>query len=69
MGRRKCQKLHNLQFSTNTVRYDQNKDDSLFWTCSIVKMDVKETVTEDVDWIHKTRSKDHWKILANTVIN
>jgi hypothetical protein len=34
-----------------------------------IKMDIKETGWEDVDWIHLAQDRDLWWALVNTVIN
>jgi hypothetical protein len=32
-------------------------------------MDLRETVWEDVDWIHLTQDRDQWRAVLNTVMN
>jgi len=34
-----------------------------------IKMDLRETVWEDVDWIHLTQDRDQWRAVLNTVMN
>jgi hypothetical protein len=33
------------------------------------KMDFREIVFGDVDWIHLTQDRDRWRALVNTVMN
>jgi len=32
------------------------------------KTELKETVCEDVDWMHLAQDRDQWRALANTVL-
>jgi hypothetical protein len=32
-------------------------------------MDIKEIVSESVDWIHLTHGRDQWEDFVNTVMN
>jgi ribosome biogenesis protein Nip4 len=34
-----------------------------------IEMNLKEIGYEDVNWIHLVQDRDHWWVLANTVIN
>jgi len=34
-----------------------------------IKMGLKGTVCEDVDWMHMTQNRDHWWVPVNTVLN
>jgi hypothetical protein len=34
-----------------------------------IKMDLREIVFGDVDWIHLDRDRDRWRALVNTVMN
>jgi hypothetical protein len=34
-----------------------------------IKMDIREIVFGDVDWIHLARDRDRWWALVNTVMN
>jgi hypothetical protein len=34
-----------------------------------IKMDLRETEFEDVDWIHLARDRNTWRALVNTVMN
>jgi hypothetical protein len=34
-----------------------------------IKMDRRETVFGDVDWIHLAQDRDRWRALVNTVMN
>jgi hypothetical protein len=34
-----------------------------------IKMDLRETGFEDVDWIHWAQDRDRWRALVNTVMN
>jgi hypothetical protein len=34
-----------------------------------IKIDVKETGWEDVDWIHLAQDTDQWRALVNAVMN
>jgi hypothetical protein len=34
-----------------------------------IKIDVREIEWSDVDWIHLAQHGDHWRALANTIIN
>jgi hypothetical protein len=34
-----------------------------------IRMDLKEIGWEDVDWIHLTEVRDHWRAVVNTVMN
>jgi hypothetical protein len=34
-----------------------------------IKMDLREIVFEDVDWIHWAQDRDSWRALVNTVMN
>jgi len=38
------------------------------WEHSI-RTDVREIVSESVDWIHLAQDRDQWRVLVNTVIN
>jgi hypothetical protein len=34
-----------------------------------IRMDLRETSCEDVNWIHLAQERDHWRALVNTVMN
>jgi hypothetical protein len=34
-----------------------------------IKMDIREIVFGDVDWIHLAQDRDRWRALVNTVMN
>jgi hypothetical protein len=34
-----------------------------------LKMDLRETGLEGVEWIHLAQDKDQWQVLVNTVMN
>jgi hypothetical protein len=34
-----------------------------------VKIDLRETGLEGVDWIHLAQDRDKWQVLMNTVVN
>jgi hypothetical protein len=34
-----------------------------------IKIDLRKTLLEDVDWIHLTQDMDRWLALVNTVMN
>jgi hypothetical protein len=34
-----------------------------------IKMDLREIVLGDVDWIHWAQDRDRWQALVNTVMN
>jgi hypothetical protein len=34
-----------------------------------IRMDVKETGWEGVDWIHLAKDRDQWRAVVNTVMN
>jgi hypothetical protein len=34
-----------------------------------IRMDLRETGWEGVDWIHLVRDRDQWRALVNTVMN
>jgi hypothetical protein len=34
-----------------------------------IRMDVRETGWEFVDWIHLTQDRDQWRTLVNTIMN
>jgi hypothetical protein len=34
-----------------------------------MKMDLRETVWDGVDWIHMAWDRDQWRVLVNTVLN
>jgi hypothetical protein len=34
-----------------------------------MRVDFKETVCEDVDWIHLAQDSDQWRAVVNTVMN
>jgi hypothetical protein len=34
-----------------------------------IKMDLREIVFRDMDWIHLAQDKDRWRALVNTVMN
>jgi hypothetical protein len=34
-----------------------------------IRMDLRETVFGDVDWIHWAQDRDRWRVLVNTVMN
>jgi hypothetical protein len=34
-----------------------------------IKMDLREIVFGDVDWIHLAQDGDKWRVLVNTVMN
>jgi len=34
-----------------------------------IKLDLKEIVCEDVDWICLAQDRDQWQILLNTIVN
>jgi hypothetical protein len=34
-----------------------------------IKIDLKEIVCDDVDWIHLAQGKDQWQALVNMVMN
>jgi hypothetical protein len=34
-----------------------------------IKMDLRETGWDDVDWIDMTQDRDQWRALVNTVLN
>jgi hypothetical protein len=33
-----------------------------------IKIDIKEVLWEDVDWIHLVQDRDPWRALVNTVV-
>jgi hypothetical protein len=33
-----------------------------------IRMDLRETGSEGVDWIHVTQDRDEWQVLVNTVM-
>jgi hypothetical protein len=35
----------------------------------VIKMDLRETGWEDVDWIHDVQDRDQWQALVNVVMN
>jgi hypothetical protein len=34
-----------------------------------IKMDLKETGFEDVDWVHLAEDRDRWRALVNTIMS
>jgi hypothetical protein len=34
-----------------------------------IRMDLRETVWERVEWIHLAQDRDQWLVLVNTVLN
>jgi hypothetical protein len=34
-----------------------------------IKMDLREIVCDDMDWINLTQDRDQWRALVNTVMN
>jgi hypothetical protein len=34
-----------------------------------IKMDLKETAWDGMDWIDLAQDRDQWKVLVNTVMN
>jgi hypothetical protein len=34
-----------------------------------IRMDLKEVVWKDVDWMHPAKERAQWKAFANTVMN
>jgi hypothetical protein len=34
-----------------------------------IKMDLRETGWDDMNWIHLAQDRDHWRAFVNTVIN
>jgi hypothetical protein len=34
-----------------------------------IKMDLRETGWDGVDWVDLAQDKDHWRALVNTVMN
>jgi hypothetical protein len=34
-----------------------------------IRMDIKETGREGVDWMHLDRDRDQWRAVLNTVMN
>jgi hypothetical protein len=34
-----------------------------------IKMDIRETGWDDVDWIDMAKDRDQWQALVNTVLN
>jgi hypothetical protein len=34
-----------------------------------IKMDIEETETEGMDWIHMGQDRDQWRALVNKVLN
>jgi hypothetical protein len=39
------------------------------WWEDNIKMDLREIVFGDVDWIHWAQNRDRWRALVNTVMN
>jgi hypothetical protein len=35
----------------------------------IIRMDLRETAWEGVDWFHLAQDRDQWRVLANMVTN
>jgi hypothetical protein len=34
-----------------------------------IKVDLKEIVWDDVDWMHLAKNRGHWQAVVNTVMN
>jgi hypothetical protein len=37
--------------------------------CKSIRIDLRETVKEGMDWFHLAQNRNHWRNLVNTVMN
>jgi hypothetical protein len=54
------EELHNLYASPNITRHGCEDN---------IRMDLRETGWESVDWMHLAQDRDQWQILVNAVMN